>query len=490
MTMVNRTDFDGIVGAGSVTDDPKVLQEYSIDHSFVASRTPDLVVRPGSPEQVQNIVKLANKNKVPLVPVSSGPPRFRGDSIPAVDGAVVLDLSGMKKIMWINRRNRVALVEPGVTFRELEAEIEKEGLRCMIPLLPRSTKSIVGAFMEREPFTVPKYSWDMSDPICSSEFILGDGYLIRTGGAAGPGKTLEDQRKVGGAHKLPFSPMFMDVKRIAQGSQGSYAICTWMALRCELLPEHEKVFFAGSDESGKLIDACYRFMYLRLTDEMYLLNSLNFAAMLEADPGRIKELRSKLPAWILVTSIGGYADLAKDQFEYKEADLGDEAARLGVKLETGMGGITESGYREKVIRKVSGEPYWKMRYKGDVREVFFLTSLSRVPEFILAAEEAAQSSGFDPNCIGAYAQIVMQGTACHLEFDLYAKPGDSSMEKFYAELSKKIYTMGGYYSRPYGIWSDMVYPDSGTFVKYARGLKRILDPNTVMNPGKLCFKEM
>ncbi|MBN1289064.1 MAG: FAD-binding oxidoreductase, partial [Actinobacteria bacterium] len=488
--MVNKSDFEGIVGAGSVADEAAVLRGFSCDHSYVAPRSPSLVVRPESPEQVRDIVKLANSKKVPLVPVSSGPPRFRGDSIPAVDGAVVLDLSGMKKIMWINRRNRVALVEAGVTFQELEMELEREGLRCMIPLLPRSTKSIVGAFMEREPFTVPKYSWDLGDPICSSEFILGDGYLTRTGGAAGPGKTLEDQRKVGGAHKLPFSPMFMDVKRIAQGSQGSYAICTWMALRCELLPEYERVYFVGADEPDKLIDASYRFMYLRLTDEMYLLNSLNFACMLETDAGKIDELKAKLPPWILVLSIGGYADLAAGQFDYKEADLGDEASRLGIELKTEIGGVTEARYRDSVVRKVSGEPYWKTRYKGDVREVFFLTSLSKVPEFIQAAADAAQASGFDTDCVGAYAQFVMQGSGCHLEFDLYGEPGDGLVEKFYAGLSKKVYAMGGYYSRPYGMWADLIYPDSEKFVKYARRLKRIFDPNLVMNPEKLCFKEM
>ncbi|MBN1288312.1 MAG: FAD-binding oxidoreductase [Actinobacteria bacterium] len=489
--MLNNKDFEAIVGKGSVTNDTEVLGEFSRDHSYEIPRTPALVVRPENTEQIRSIVKLANKKNYPLVPVSSGPPRFRGDSVPAVDKAVALDLSGMKEIMWVNRRNRVALVQPGVTFRELETELESQGLRCMIPLLPRSTKSIVGSFMEREPTTMPKYSWDLGDPIASSEMILGDGYLTRTGGAAGPAGTLEAQRKVGGAHKLPFSPMFMDVKRIAQGSQGSFAICTWMALRCELLPEHERVYFAGADRPDKLIEAAYRFIYLRLTDEMYILNSLNFACMLESDPLKIEELRRRLPYWILVLSIGGYGELARDQFECKEGDLIDEASELGVELKEELGGINESEYRDRVVRKVSGEPYWKLRYKGDAREIFFLTSLSRVPEFCEAARSTAEDYGFDPANLGVYVQQVIQGTACHLEFDLYAPTEETAaMQAFYTGLSKKFFEMGGYYSRPYGVWADLVYPHAETFVKYARGLKRIFDPNTVMNPEKLCFKEM
>ncbi|MBN2168576.1 MAG: FAD-binding oxidoreductase [Actinobacteria bacterium] len=488
--MWNKGDFEAIVGSGSVVDDAELLKSFSEDHSYCSPKVPVLVVRPKTAEQVRKIIKLANRVKVPLVPVSSGPPRFRGDSVPSVDGAVMLDLSEMNEIMWINRRNRVALVQPGVTFSRLEKDLEAEGMRCMIPLLPRSSKSVVGAFMEREPFTVPKYAWDMSDPVASSEMILGDGFLTRTGGGAGPKRTLEGQREVGGAQKLPFSPMFMDVKRMAQGTQGSYAVCSWMALRCELLPEHEKVYFAVGDNPDKLIEASYRFMYLRLTDEMYILNGLNLACMLGKDAVEIESLRKKLPPWIMVSSIGGYGELPGEQFEYKDADLNDEAKKLGIELEAEVGGFSESDYRKKVIRKVSGEPYWKLRLTGDAREVFFLTSLSSAPEFIGAARETAEDTGFDPEAIGVYMQMVIQGTACHLEFDLFGKQNDPVMEKFYKSLSGKVYEMGGYYSRPYGEWADLVYPDAETFVKCARGLKEIFDPKSILNPEKLCFKEM
>ncbi len=489
--MITKNDLKRIVGKKFVVDDPQILEKYSRDNSYVAPKKPVMLVKPENADEVTRIVNLAREKKLKLVPVSSGSPHFRGDTVPAFNGAIIVDLTRMNKIMWINRRNRVALVEPGVTFNELERELEKEGLRSMFPLSPRSNKSIVGAFMEREPLTIPKYAWDLGDPVASSELILGDGYCMRTGGGAGPGKTLEDQRKVGGAQKLPLSPLLMDARRIAQGSQGSYAICTWLALRCELLPEHEKVFFAGSDDIEKLIEASYRLMYLRLMDEKYILNSLNFACLLEKVPSKIAELQKKLPPWILVTSVGGYGELARDQFEYKTSDAREEAEKLGIELVGEIGGIKESEYRNKILRRASEVPYWKTRLKGDCREIFFLTSLSRTPEFIKVAQETAVSKGFDPSDMGVYLQMVMQGTACHCELDLYTSSDRApSMEGFFNDLSKKIFEMGGYYSRPYGIWSDIVYPHSETFVKYAKGLKRIFDPDNVMNPGKLCFKEM
>lgn len=489
--MISKNEFQAVIGRGSVTDDPQVLESYASDNSYTAPKKPALVVSPTTRDEVIAVVKLAHAKDVKLVPVSSGPPHFRGDTIPAVKDAVIVDLTKMNRIEWINRRNRVACVEPGVTFDQLERELEKQGMRCMIPLAPRGNKSIIGAYMEREPFTVPKYAWDLGDPIASSELIIGDGTIVRSGGGQGPGNTFEEQRKVHGAHKLPISAMFMDLKRIAQGSQGSFAICTWVALRCELLPSVEKMFFAGSDDIAKLVEASKRFQHLRLLDENYLLSALNFACLVEKEPTRITELRKKLPAWVLVTSIAGRGRRPADEFAYKIADTQEEAQRLGINLQDEIGGISEADYRAKVLRTSSGDAFWKTRLKGDCREVFFLTTMSRTPEFITAMQETAKAHGIDPAEIGVYLQMVIQGTACHCEFDLFTSPEKAAaLKTFHDELSKKIHALGGFYSRPYGLWSDLVYPDSAVFVKYARGLKKIFDPHMVMNPGKLCFKEM
>jgi FAD/FMN-containing dehydrogenase len=193
----------------------------------------------------------------------------------------------------------------------------------------------------------------------------------------------------------------------------------------------------------------------------------------------------------MVASIGGYGTLADEQFRYKEADLQEEARRIGIPLVDEVGRVKEGAYRETVVRKVSEEPYWKIRYKGDCREIFFLTSLSRTPEFIAVARDMAEKSGFDAASIGVYVQQVLQGTACHCEFDLFVGERDAAqIKEFYTSLSTRISELGGYFSRPYGIWSDIVYPHCETFVKYARGLKKIFDPNLIMNPEKICFKGM
>ncbi|MFL9829177.1 FAD-binding oxidoreductase, partial [Rhodoplanes sp. SY1] len=108
-----------IFGPDAVFDDPDLLDAYAHDESFAESVKPQFVVRPKTTEQVQALVKLANTTRTPLVPVSSGAPHFHGDTVPSAAEAIIVDLSGMKGILRVDPRNRIAVIEPGVTFAEL-----------------------------------------------------------------------------------------------------------------------------------------------------------------------------------------------------------------------------------------------------------------------------------------------------------------------------------------------------------------------------------
>jgi hypothetical protein len=104
-----------IVGDGNISGDPAPLESFSRDPSFVLAIKPKLVVQPDSEDQVLALVAWANRTATPLVPVSSGAPHFYGDTVPSVPGAVMVDLSRMNRILKVDRRNRMAVIEPGVT---------------------------------------------------------------------------------------------------------------------------------------------------------------------------------------------------------------------------------------------------------------------------------------------------------------------------------------------------------------------------------------
>lgn len=144
-----KEKLSGIVGEDRVSDDASALSSYR-SAGLASGGSPLLVVRPAESVQVRELIKLANKEGLNLVFSSSGPPRFRGDTVPEGE-AVIVDMSGMDRVLRVDRRNKVALIEPGVTFARLKAEANKAGLRPLMPLMPRATKSVIASGLEREP---------------------------------------------------------------------------------------------------------------------------------------------------------------------------------------------------------------------------------------------------------------------------------------------------------------------------------------------------
>ncbi len=486
--MPEKEELAAIVGDANVSDTPEAIEAYSSDESFVRRMKPQFVARPENVDEVQEIVKWANSTGTPLIPVSSGPPHFRGDTVPSL-GGVVVDLSRMKKIIRINRRNRVAMVEPGVTFAELQLELKNEGMRLPMPLCPRSSKSVIGSCLEREPTIIPKYQWDISDPLLCTEVVFGTGDLFRTGEAAGPG-SLEDQWASGQAQTNAMGPFQVDFFRLIQGSQGTMGILTWATVKCELLPQMQKTFLVASQRLEDLLDFTYKLLWARLGDELLVLNNFNLATLLAKNPDEIKSLRETLPPWVLIVCVAGYERLPQERVDYQEKDVMDTAQRFGVTPVTAIDGVQGSDILE-ALSTVSAEPYWKLRNKGGCHDIFFLTTLGQTPEFTACMDQMAAEAGHPGIDIGVYLQPQIQGRACHCEFNLNYDPANpkelEKVRKLFFDASKALMGMGGFFSRPYGPWAEMAYRRDGQSAMALRKVKGIFDPNNVMNPGKLCF---
>ncbi len=270
-----KNGLEKIVGRENVLTAPKKMKEYSGANGF----SPFCAVRPADTGQLKEIVRWANEKKVPLVPVSSGPPHFRGDTAPGVEGAVIVDLSRMNKIIRVNAPNRVAIVEPGVTFGELQTELAKSGLCAYMPLAPRRSKSVLASVLEREPILMPGVHFDSTDPMLCVEIVFGTGDSLRTGEAAGP-DTLEQQWEIGKAQISPFGPTQMDPQRLVSGAQGTIGIVTWMSLKCRFMSELSRAFLIPSAGLEPLIELSYRLTRIRFTGSIFILNGLNLACLM------------------------------------------------------------------------------------------------------------------------------------------------------------------------------------------------------------------
>jgi hypothetical protein len=487
--MTEEKKLKEIVGAGNFSHEQATLGEYSEDLSFVPKVRPRYVVKPGNAEQVQKIVEWANETLTPLIPVSSGPPHFRGDTVPNVGGTVIVDLSRMKKILRVDSFNRLAMVEPGVTFAELQSELTKAGLYAYMPLCPRSSKSVIGSMLEREPITMPAHHWDCTDPMLCAEIVFGTGDKLRGGEAAGP-DTIEEQWELGKAQMTPMGLGQFNEHRLISGAQGTIGIVTWSTLKCRFLSKTNRTFLVPSAQIEPLIDLSYKLLRIRLGDHLFLLNGLNLACLLAKTPDRIQELRSILPPWALIVSFEGYGELPEDKVRYQEADFIDMAQSCQIEPKTTLSGVSADELAV-ILSRPSVEPYWKLRLKGGCNDIFFLTTLDKIPVFVSAISRLMYTHRYPVESMGVYIQPVVQGTSCHCEFNLYHDPAKKNeldnIRWMVNEGSRDLAKQGGFFSRPYGAWADFAYTGAAEAVAMQRKMKKIFDPKGILNPGKLCL---
>lgn len=475
-----------ICGSKKVSKDPKILMDYSEDLSFFKGKAPKFVVWPSNAQEIEKILKMANKENLSIIPVSSSSKNRRhGDTIPIKDDSVILNLSIMKKIISIDRKNRVVMVEPGVTYGDLVPKLKKEGLRLLLPLHPRETKSVLTSALEREPIVIPRYHWDSSDPLLCTEVIFGTGDLFRTGTAAGPG-TVKQQKKSGQAQVNPMGPTQFSPFRLIQGAQGSLGVVTWASLKLELIPTIQKVFHIQSEQLEKVMDFQHELIKYRLCDEIFILNNINLACLVRNNPQDIENISKSLSKWNLIYIISGRGKLAQERIDYLESDIAGFNKEFKIEQLKGSSVIKEAEIL-KIINEPTSKP-WRMRYKGRFQDIIFLSNFESVPNFISILESLYDGG------LGIYIQPINQGTAHQCEFDIYYDIGDenndSHIKEKFINISRKLMDSGAFFNRPYGLWAKEAYErHSNETIVALKKVKKIFDPNNILNPGVLCFDD-
>ena len=143
------------------------------------------------------------------------------------------------------------------------------------------------------------------------------------------------------------------------------------------------------------------------------------------------------------------------------------------------------------VQHPSGEPYWKLRYKGACHDIFFLTIYDKLPDLISVMYDAADAAGYPASDIGIYLQPIVQGVNCHCEFNLFYNPEDPIESGKVRELTdtkavKKLMAKGAFFSRPYGKATKAIINNNASTIEALHRVKSMLDPNNIMNTGRIC----
>lgn len=456
------------------------LADFSADAYGRSRGTAVACVTPGNAAEVTQVIGWANRHRVPLVPVSSpGGTRRRGDTLPD-KASVILDLSRLKRVIHADGRDRIAIVEPGVTFPEFDQYLRSHGLRAQKPLLPRRTKSVLTTFLEREPTTSPCDHWDSSDPLAALDFTFGGGAEFRTGGAGVTG-TLEDNLKSGTRHMMTLGPIATDYTRVLCGAQGTLGVVKWGSIYCERIPARESAFLIGAQKVETLAGLAQDFLRRRYGGQLFILNNVQCAAA--AGLSWQATDAQKLPPWLLYVNLTAPDYLPDKRMAYQANTLLELAGKHGAIDIT----ATFAAVAQAIAHRQENLPdnYFKDAPLGGHREVFFLTQLDKVQRFLDPGLQAGQAMQVP---VGIYIQPMVHGVSCHMEFTLFHR-NDARVKaiEFADRLARDCSGLGGFFSRPYGNWAQMAYAKDPTITACLKTVKQMFDPNHILNAGKLCF---
>jgi len=149
-------------------------------------RIPSAAVAPSTTEEVQGVVRIANRYKIPIYAISTGKNLGYGGSAPSMTGSVVLDLKRMNRILEVNEKQAYCLVEPGVSYFDLYNYLQEHKIKLWIDCPDPGWGSLVGNALDRGAgYTAAEYR-NHFDAHCGMEVVLANGEVLRTGMGAMP----------------------------------------------------------------------------------------------------------------------------------------------------------------------------------------------------------------------------------------------------------------------------------------------------------------
>lgn len=439
-----------IFGRARVSGEDFELHAYSRDLSPARPKLASFVVRPEKKEEIVEMVKLANRHKIPIYVRGCGCSHWAA-WLP-IKGGILLDMTSMDRIIEIDEENLTAVVEGGCTWFKLMEELRKKKLTYLSSEIGGPAMTVGGSVIKAGggEYGTGKFGFHGQMDVLGFEVVLPTGEVVRTGSWV--------------MHNIPpfrREGMGPDLTGLLIGSEGIFGIATKIALRVRPLPEHEEfLYFIFEDWSDivKIGDAVTRFV----GEEM--VHSLDCGES-AAEPGKIG----------VRIYVFGYE---KEIVEYRKNGIrgiclknnGEEgdvknASEFFNKVVTGLPDIFAAGV-------------WHFAGCGTV-------PIRELPKYVEAWKEIVGKHGSMKSSFGAW--VFPRGWTIFVHF-LYLEL--TEYEKLMAisdEINKNFFEIG---LVPVGIGGPegvqpYVRERWGPYYDLIRKIKRCLDPNNILQPGIL-----
>jgi 4-cresol dehydrogenase (hydroxylating) len=255
-------------------------------------RQPGAVVFPTTVAEVAAVVRLANEFRVPVWPVSKGRNWGYGSATPAIENTVLLHLERMNRILEVNEDLAYAVIEPGVTYRQLKQHLVDSGSRLWCDCTDGPPEgSVLGNALERG-MGVTHYA-DHFGTLCGLEVVLPDGSIIRTGGGA------VGRCPTWNTHKWGVGPYIEGLF-----SQANFGIVVKAGIWLFPEPESYCAFtfdLARDEDFPRLVDVVRELMLAGVLGAgVHIVNDICALAVVSQYPPGLAERVSRLPDAVLL----------------------------------------------------------------------------------------------------------------------------------------------------------------------------------------------
>ncbi len=455
------SELKSIVKDEWVFIDSDSVQNYSHDYTEDFSFPPEVIVKPENTNEVSQIIKLANKYSIPVVPRGGGT-GLSGGALP-IFGGICLSMERFKSIIEIDEANFQAVVEPGVITQIFQEECEKRNLFYPPDPASRGSCFLGGNLAECSggPKAV-KYGVT-KDYVLALEFVTAAGEVINTG-----------------ARVLKNSTGY-NLTQLIIGSEGTLGIITKIYFKLLPLPAKKKVILVAYNSIDECASSVAKIFQAGIIPSA--LEMMEKSAIEAAKRQLGKEFpNSHAEAQLLIEVDGNYEEALDKDIE-KIAEVVSDAGAFDIVMAEDSNKMAELW----ALRRCIGEA---VKSISIYKEEDTVVPRANMPALIKGVKEICAEYKITSICYGhagdgnVHVNILKDKT----DNETWEKNIDPAIRKIF-ELTVSL---GGTISGEHGIgYSQKNYLDIAikeNEMNLMREIKKVFDPNGIMNPGKI-FKD-
>jgi len=455
------TQLQQISGSGFVFSDDQSRTNYGHDETDFHLYLPEVVVKPRTAEEISEILKLANKEIIPVTVRGAGT-GLTGGALP-VCGGILISMERFNEIVEIDTRNLQATVEPGVINEVFQNKVKEHHL--FYPPDPASKGSCFLGGNVAESSGGPKcvkYG-TTKDYILNLQVVLPTGEIIYTG-----------------ANTLKNSTGY-NLTQLMVGSEGILGVVTKIIVKLISFPKHDLLMlvpFKNIEQACEFVSAVFRAGFTPSAMEMMERDALIVAAKF-IDSTAVK-IEDDIQAHLLIEVDGNDINVLTNEME--------AIAELAGTYETGEILFAESAAQKEGLFKLRRKINEAVRATTISKEQDTVVPRAELPKLMKGVKALGDKYNFKSVCYGHAGDgnlhiRLIKGELTDAQWD------GQYMRDAISELFTLCKTLGGTISGEHGIgWVQKGYTQlvfSEKEIELQKNIKKVFDPNGILNPGKM-----